>query len=107
MGRIVFDEGNGYGFISNNGVKYELLEGEAIGVNATSDIIFIMLDIDGLPDVIKLFDDDLYKVVDYWMGAFMFDDIEKYRDELTRAFDYCVNNFEKKNPKIIEYYKEV
>ena len=43
MGKILHDEKEGYSFISDNNIIYDLLEGKSLGGSTTSDIVFIML----------------------------------------------------------------
>lgn len=89
-------ENEGYCFISNNGIKYELLEGVSIGSKEmyTSDIIFIMLtnpnyNVDN-------------NIVGYLFGVdAMKNNLKEYEESIKKM----VTEFEKRNFKLNTFDK--
>ena len=109
MGKILHDEKEGYSFVSDNNIIYDLLEGKTLGGLATSDIVFIMLsnanfdseDFDGT--TYTEFTDtygEINKNVAWFYGATLIDD--KQFDFLGEC-EYHVNDFEKKNYEMIKF----
>ena len=90
----------GYYFISNSNIKYELLEGVSIGGERqyTSDVIFIMLaDENYLEKVDNHF-------VNYWMGAnFLCDYLEEYDKDISDL----VTKYEKENGIYLNMHKRI
>ena len=95
MGKIIGSE-----FVSDNGIKYSLYEGESIIGNTTSDICFIMLD--NYPDLDDvLFDGNKeYELVGWFYGAFMYEDfINDFKD----IIEEFVKKYEEKRTDIVNY----
>lgn len=87
---------DGYVFVSDSGIEYELLEGVSIGANKqyTSDIIFIMLlDCDYNVD---------NNVVGWLFGSSSMFDSEADTKSYEESIRYIVNEFEKRNFTISE-----
>ena len=93
----------GYEVKSDNGIHYALYEGMTIGAEKqyTSDMIFIMLDDCGKYDE-RLDNHDLERVhfVGWAYGCFMLVDSD-FRDEMKNILFSIVDDWEKKNPEII------
>ena len=86
---------DGYYFVSDSGIRYDLFEGVTMYGNRqyTSDAIFIMLGDD------RYFDQIPYHFVDYLMGAtFFIDDMDEYDKDIASM----VEKFEIKNDIYIE-----
>ncbi len=80
----------GYYFISDSGIRYELLEGVSIGGKRqyTSDIIFIMLADENYLDKV-----DSY-FVGFWFGAtFLGESLDEYNECINKS----VTKYEKEN----------
>lgn len=95
MGKLVYDERNGYSYESDNGIKYDLLEGMSYQGNSTSDILFIMLD----------YDNNLSYLVDandFFVGWFYVAGDCVDENSISRY----VNLYEKEHPKIVNYFKK-
>ena len=96
MGKILYNERDGYTYISDNGIKYDLLEGISYKGTTTSDALFIMLSYE--PDLFKEIDVEPYQLVDWFYLA----------DDCPSAefiSDY-VNRYEKKHPEIVNWFKK-
>lgn len=79
----------GYEFISNRGIRYDLYEGITMGgiKQYTSDTIFIMLGDE------RYYDEVENRLVDYIMGAYFFeDDISEFDNDIS----YMVEEYENK-----------
>lgn len=101
MGKMVFDERNGYSYISENGIKYDLLEGMSYQGKSTSDILFIMLAYE--TDFFETM--DIYasnELVGWFMGASTY---MPESEEIVSLVDEIVRAYEKKHPEYVEYYK--
>lgn len=100
-------QGKDYGYfyyVSDNGLKYELLEGVTMGCynanSCTSDICFILLDTSDDPRLLEKEDD---RTVGWFYGA---TDI-KIDDDTEETIKYYVDIYEKNHPDIVELYKGV
>lgn len=94
MGKLVYDKRNGYSYVSDNGIKYNLLEGMSYQGKSTSDILFIMLDYDNnLSDLVDAND----FLVGWFYGA------GDYVDE--NYISRYVNLYEKKHHEIVNYLR--
>ena len=93
----------GYEVKSDNGIHYALYEGMTIGTEKrySSDMIFIMLDDYDKYDK-QLENHDLERVhfVGWAYGCFMLIDSD-FRDEMKNILFSIVDDWEKKNPEII------
>ena len=100
MGRLIYDKKEGYDFISDNGVRYNLLEGKSLGGKTTSDIVYIHLDYDSvcLENVTNI-----DEFVGWFYGATMVTDY-RYREEFTEQIKTFTTKYEEKHPEIVEYY---
>lgn len=109
MGKILHDEKEGYSFVSDNNIIYDLLEGKSLGGSTTSDIVFIMLSNAN-------FDDDEYDNGTYDEFADTYGETNKYiawfygatyvNDKQFNFLGECehyVNDFEKENPEMIRF----
>ena len=95
MGKLVYDKRNGYSYVSDNGIKYNLLEGMSYQGNSTSDILFIMLDYgNNLSDLVEAND----FLVGWFYGAGDCVD-ENY-------ISRYVNLYENKHPEIVNCFKK-
>lgn len=98
MGRLIYDETNGYQFVSDNGVLYDLLEGKSLKGATTSDIVFVMFNY-------RDYDDYAENPDDLFVGFFYGADFVKervYDDENISFLDYLTEEYEKKNPNVIQ-----
>jgi len=100
MGKILHDDKEGYSFVSDNNIIYDLLEGKSLGGSTTSDIVFIMLSNANFYDnyIYDEFTDEIDKCVGWFYGAAFVND--KRFDFLVECERY-VNNFEMNNPEMI------
>ena len=90
MGKIYFaNDRDGYEFISDKGIKYDLLEGVSIRGNTSSDIVFIMLSYD--EELTEKIDNDEF--VGYMYGAEFLTSDNK---EMEEFIDNRVKEYEKK-----------
>lgn len=96
MGQYKYDEIDGYDYISDNGIEYELVEGMALMGKSTSDLIIMIF-----PDKDAVFNG--FECVDMVFGA-TFMDKESYRKDVLETLDKCAKKFEQKHPEIVEYY---
>lgn len=101
MGKLIYDEREGYDFISDNGITYTLLEGKSLGGRTTSDILFIMLGYDE-----PLFDsfEGIEEFVGWFYGATLLLDM-KYRDEYKEYIEEAVKRYEDNHPEIVNFFK--
>ena len=107
MGRLVETE-EGYNFVSDNGVEYDLLEGTTIVENVkerTSDIVFVLLkeQFDENGDAIFNTNDLL---VTWRYGAFMITDSGRTRSEITKDFEERTKEYEEKHPEVVKFYMD-
>lgn len=80
---------DGYVYISDSGVEYDLLKGKSLGADTTSDIIFICF-LSGDCDIKD-------EVVGFLYGATFFEeDIEEYNNHIKKIVD----KYERKNAKL-------
>lgn len=105
MGKITYDPEDGFGFISDNGVEYELLEGESLGGNTTSDIIFIMV-----KDQFDENGNNVFEVghlfVEWLFGAELLTrEGTKYHHQIISSLDGFTERHEKEHPYIVDYFK--
>lgn len=104
MGKLIYDERNGYDYISDNGVKYDLFEGKSLSGITTSDILYIHLSYDEeLFETVARFTSRSDELVGWFFGASFIGD-EKYQDEYVEYVDDMVKDYEEKHPEIVEYY---
>lgn len=105
MGKLVYDDRNGYDYISDNGVKYDLLEGKSLGGKTTSDIIYIHLGYnEGLFENIIYKHNEISEFVGWFYGAsFVID--KEHQDEYIKYIDEMVKEYEEKYPEIVKYFK--
>jgi len=109
MGKILHDKKEGYSFISDNNIIYDLLEGKSLGGSTTSDIVFIMLSFAN-------FDDDDYDGNVYTEFTDMYGEVNKnvawfygaglVNDKQFNFLEECehyVNGFEKENTEMINF----
>ena len=90
MGKIHFaNDRDGYEFISDKGIKYDLLEGVSIRGNTSSDIVFIMLSFD--EELTEKVDNDEF--VGYLYGA---EFLSINNTEMEELIDNRVKKYEKK-----------
>lgn len=80
---------DGYVYVSDSGVEYDLLEGKSLGADTTSDIIFIcFLDCDF---------DNKDEVIGFLYGATFFEeDMKEYNNHIKKIVD----KYERKNAKL-------
>ena len=97
MGKLLYDERDGYSYISDNGISYILLKGKSYGGNTTSGIIFIMLDYD--EDIFELCDGNEY-VGYFWKDAF------PTNEEEMIAIRNIVKNYENQHSDYIKCFKK-
>ena len=95
MGKLVYDKRNGYSYVSDNGIKYNLLEGMSYQGNSTSDILFIMLDYGNNLS-------DLVDANDFLVGWFY--GVGDCVDE--NFISRYVNLYETKHPEIVNCFKK-
>ena len=100
MGKLIYDKREGYDFISDNGVRYNLLEGKSLGGKTTSDIVYIHLDYDS--DFLEKVT-NIDEFVGWFYGATMVADY-RYREEFTEQIKTFTTKYEEKHPEIVEYY---
>lgn len=98
MGQYKYDEIDGYDFISDNGIEYELVEGMSLMGKSTSDLIIMIF-----PDKDAVFNG--LECVDMVFGA-TFMAKESYRKDVLETLDKYAEKFEQKHPEIVEYYGE-
>lgn len=104
MGRIVH-ESDSLVFVSDNGVKYDLLEGIVpINERKTSDIMFMMLYFD--PEYIDNELDEMVRdgFVAYFYGA-TFIASEKDKSGYIEMMDSFAKKYEDKHPEVVKYYQ--
>ena len=92
MGKIITDEKGEYSFLSDSGVEYSLYEGESIGGNTTSDIVFVMND--------KCIGINT-ELVGWIYGAFLIIGSEEVREDIQNNIDRMVQNYENNNPDLV------
>ena len=104
MGKLLYDEKNGYTYVSNNGVKYDLLEGMSFHGTLTSEIIFIMLHVDSdLYDNLNIVNIDVGQELVYWFyGAYAKQDDKWFLDSIEDE----ISKYENKHPELVKYYKK-
>lgn len=101
MGELVYDERDGYTYVSDNGIKYDLLEGMNFHGTTTSEIIFIMLHVDN--DLYDNLNIDVDQELVYWFyGAYVKQDDEWFLDSLKNE----TSKYENKHPELVKYYKK-
>lgn len=96
MGQYKYSEIDGYDYISDNGVEYELVEGMSLMGKSTSDIIIMIF-----PDKDAVFNG--LECVDMVCGATFMDE-ESYRKDVLETLDKYAEKFEQKHPEVVEYY---
>ena len=109
MGKILYDEKDGYSFVSDNNIIYDLLEGKSLGGLTTSDIVFIMLsfanfdneDFDGTTytDFTDTYG-EVNKYVAWFYGAGL---VNNEQFDFLGECEHCVNDFEMNNPEMIRF----
>lgn len=109
MSKILHDEKEGYSFVSDNNIIYDLLEGKSLGGSTTSDIVFIMLSFANFDD--EDFDGTTYndftdtygeanKYVAWFYGAGL---VNNEQFDFFGECEHCVNDFEMNNPEMIRF----
>lgn len=96
MGQYKYSERDGYDYISDNGIEYELVEGISLMGESTSDLIIMIF-----PDEDAVFNG--LECVDMVFGA-TFMDKESYRKDVLETLDKYAEKFEQEHPEIVEYY---
>ena len=96
MGHYNYTERDGYEYVSDAGIVYDLCEGKSLLGETTSDIIFIILS-----DKDAVFTGIEY--VGFMYGAMLMTDM-KFKKEALRTFDKYANDYEQKHPEVVEYY---
>lgn len=89
MGKLNYiDEKQGYEFISDKGIKYDLLEGYSLHGKCTSDIVFIVIQ----------YDEELNEKVNDILAGYMYGAtfVTECSDSI-KDIDYIVNRYEKEN----------
>lgn len=106
MGKLIYDIDEGYSYISDNGIKYDLLEGKSLCGKTTSDILYIHLYYDA-----ELFENVLYKhdeideFVGWFYGATMVNEPKlSFQKEFKDYVERFVNEYEEKYPEIVSYF---
>ena len=94
MGRLQYDERDGYSYISDNGIEYELLEGCGLKGKSTSDILFIMLKYDENRNF------SIDEFVGWFCGATLVTEND-YRDEYLDTIKEFVEKYEDRHPELI------
>lgn len=106
MYKIIFDDRDGFTYISNNGIAYDLSEGFSLGGESTTDICFVTL---------SSVDYSGNSFVGYMYGAaFLKDALSKkitgLEDELTEAnmapLHKMIANYEASHPEILELLRK-
>ena len=109
MGKILHDKKEGYSFVSDNNIIYDLLEGKSLGGSTTSDIVFVMLSNANFNydeydnEVYDEFTDaygEINKCAAWFYGAGFVDN--EHFDFLGNCERY-VNDFEKENSEMIRF----
>lgn len=109
MGKILHDKKEGYSFVSDNNIIYDLLEGKSLGGSTTSDIVFIMLSNanfnydeydNGVYDEFADTYGEINKCAAWFYGAGLVGN--KHFDFLGSCERY-VNDFEMNNPEMIRF----
>ena len=102
MGKLIFDDRDGYSFISDNGVEYDLLEGRSLKGETTSDIVFVMLAYN--EELFEYLGDN--RLPDEFLGYFFGAAYVRENDKDTIHYiEEYVAEFEKNHPEIVEFYK--
>ena len=100
MGKLIYDEINGYDYISDNGVKYDLLEGKSFGGETTSDILYINLS----------YDEELFEnisgidILAGWFCGATYVAFHGHQGDSIEEIEEIVKDYEEKYPEIVEYY---
>ena len=102
MGKLIYEDRNGYVFISNNGIKYDVLEGVSLDGSYTSDMAFIVLIDEEIWGNAELATIDRF--VGFFMGATFITDV-RYAEEYINYIENLVNEYEEKHPEIVECKK--
>lgn len=106
IGRLIkTNERDGYMFISDKGVEYDLFEGKALDGSATSDIVFIMLhdkyDENGNIEIETEYVDFLYGA-----SCITLPSTDYLKEEMEMAIQRCCYKFEREHPGVVKYYEE-
>lgn len=96
MGHYNYTERNGYEYVSENEIVYDLLEGKSLMGETTSDMIFMIFQ-----DSDAVFNGVEY--VGFVYGATLMNKTN-YRDDALETLDRYAEEFEKEHPEIVEYY---
>jgi len=98
MGKYIYTEKDGYDYISDTGLVYELLEGKSVFGESTSDIMFMIFS-----DKDAVFNGIEY--VGFVYGATFMND-ESFRNEVLETLNRYANDYEKEHPEVVEYYSK-
>lgn len=99
--KIIHDEREGYRVISNNNIQYDLLEGVSLAGKSTSDIVFIIAQLDR--EHLEGVDD----FVDYVYGASTIGESDTYDNDIWNCIRFDIEDYEYEHPEVVEHYKGV
>jgi hypothetical protein len=102
MGNLNFDERDGYTYTSDNGIRYDILEGVSLGGATTSDMVFVMVALEDVDLQLDTIGGDA--LVCYTFGA---TDLESnaYRADVLKYIEAEVSEYELKHPVLVEAVK--
>ena len=124
MGKLIYNEREGYSYESDRGILYNLLEGVTLKGSATYDIVFIVLDQSDKVDeefLSYIWDDniDFETYVGHFQGANLFKDavrgvsyvssendmleiLNDFTSEYEEKYDYILKDYKKRCEKKYE-----
>lgn len=124
MGKLIYDEREGYSYESDRGILYDLLEGVSLKGSTTSDIVFITLNQSDKVDeefLNYIWDDniDFETYVGYFSGADLFKDavlgvsyvssendmleiLNDFTSKYEEEYDYILKDYKKRCEKEYE-----
>ena len=100
MSEIKWDDRDGYYFVSNKGVEYDLEQGSAIKGVTSSDIIYVTVRSDSSTDEIA--GDLEYLFVGWFFGASCLESPD-YKKDAIDILNRITSNWEEKHKEIVEY----
>lgn len=115
MSKLLFDEREGYSFVSDSNIIYDLYEGFSLKGETTSDIVFIMLSYSNFKegdDEDEIFYTDfcdLYgepeKYVGWFYGASLLEgeENELYKNDMIDMCEKYIVDFERENKEMISF----
>lgn len=113
MGKLIYDEREGYSYESDRGILYDLLEGVSLKGSTTSDIVFITLNQSDKVDekfLNFIWDDDVdfETYVGYFYGADFFKDTSYVSNEndILDILNNLISKYEEEYDYILKDYKK-